>query len=108
MELMRENWNTLGNRSAVLHEITVTEVRGNFDDFYLVSEARRSDGSVYERSTLRFAQEEFAAIVEEYQQHRPVVLSTGVTIAGPAFLVRWVNKWKGRKSCRALLVSNPP
>jgi hypothetical protein len=72
------------DRTTVVYDNDISGVGGNADEFFVVAEVERIDGTTATRTTITFSHDEVARILADYRRHYPIDNTTKYpSISGP-------------------------
>jgi len=82
MRIVREYFGL--DRTTVVHDNEISGVGGNADEFFVVAEVGKVDGTSAARTTITFSHDEVARILADYRRHYPIDNATkSPLISGP-------------------------
>jgi hypothetical protein len=72
------------DRTTVVYDNDISGVGGNADEFFVVAEAKKINGTIAARTTITFSHDEVARILADYRHHYPIDNTTKFPlISGP-------------------------
>lgn len=80
MRIVREYFGP--ERTTVVYDNEISGAGGNADEFYLVAEVGRSDGTPAACTTVKFSHDEMARMLAEYRSHYPIDNFTSPELIG--------------------------
>ncbi len=80
MRIVREYFGL--ERTTVVYDNEISGAGGNADEFYLVAEVGRSDGTPAACTTVKFSHDEMARMLAEYRSHYPIDNFTSPELIG--------------------------
>lgn len=60
------------DRTTVVYDNDISGVGGNADEFFVVAEAEKTDGTIAARTTITLSHDEVARILADYRCHYPI------------------------------------
>lgn len=82
MRIVREYFGI--DRTTVVYDNDISGVGGNADEFFVVAEVERIDGTLAARTTITFSHDEVARILADYRRYYPIDSTTKhPLISGP-------------------------
>jgi hypothetical protein len=72
------------DRTTVVYDNDISGVGGNADEFFVVAEAEKTDGTIAARTTITLSHDEVARILADYRCHYPIDNTTKYPlVSGP-------------------------
>lgn len=82
MRIVREYFGL--DRTTVVYDNDISGVGGNADDFFVVAEVGKTEGTLAARTTITFSHDEVARILADYRRHYAIDSTTKhPLISGP-------------------------
>lgn len=82
MRIVREYFGV--DRTTVVYDSEITGVGGTGDEFFIVADATKVDGTPIARTTVALSHDEMARILSDYRCHHPIdVPPSPLRLGGP-------------------------